>query len=188
MTPEEKNARERILQATIAILNEVDEPSEITVRQIADRANVGVGSINYHFQSKETLLNEAVSSLMMEEAARWFQAAANPDVDPVTRLKRLFKETSRIAARYPKLLQVMLAYGFQTGDVTVPVMILPLLREIFGERRTELELRLMALQVVIPIQAIALHPAEFQQFTGFDLMNDQQRNQMIDLLIDNLIR
>ncbi|MGO1033510.1 TetR/AcrR family transcriptional regulator, partial [Clostridioides difficile] len=39
------------------LLNEVDDIEEITVRKIAERANVGVGLINYHFKTKDNLLS-----------------------------------------------------------------------------------------------------------------------------------
>ena len=64
------NAKERILQAAIELLAEFET---ITVRQIAERAEVGIGSINYHFQSKDNLLNEAVGRMMGDQAARWYE-------------------------------------------------------------------------------------------------------------------
>ena len=67
MTADELDPRERILQAAIAILGEEADPESITVRQIAARAEVGTGLINYHFGSKDALLNEAIGTLMQAE-------------------------------------------------------------------------------------------------------------------------
>jgi AcrR family transcriptional regulator len=183
----DKQAKARILQATLALLNEVDDPAQITVRQIADRAGVGIGLINYHFQTKEALLNQAVGDLMMAEAGKWFQAPPDRTLDPVLRLRRLFKETSRIAVLYPRLMPLLLGYVLQSGDWSVPNMILPLLREIFGTRKHEIDLRLLALQLALPLQVMGLHPSKLQDFAGIDLLDDQQRDDLIDRLIDNLI-
>lgn len=188
MSPADQTAKDRILDATLAILREVDDPAAITVRQIAQRAEVSLGSINYYFQSKEALLSEAVGQVMMREAVRWFERATDRDDDPLTRLRMLLKETSRIGMQYPRMLQLMTLHGLQQGDVGVPVMILPLLREIFDDRKSDLELRLLALQLIIPLQAASVNPASYRSYTGYDLTDDRQRDTLIDRLIDNLIR
>lgn len=48
------NAKDKIIKVTIDMLNEVGEPDKITIREIAKRAKVGVGLINYHFKQKKT--------------------------------------------------------------------------------------------------------------------------------------
>lgn len=52
MTKKEQDARERIISSAIEILYEVSDIEKITVRQIAERANVGIGTINYHLIQK----------------------------------------------------------------------------------------------------------------------------------------
>jgi AcrR family transcriptional regulator len=177
----------RILQATIDLLNEQADPVRMTVRQIAERAAVGIGLINYHFQSKDNLLNEAVSAIMLKEASRWFEAAADTSVDPVVRLKQLLMQTSGIGARYPQLLEVMVGYELQHGDFNVPLLIVPLLREIFGTAHTEMQIRMMALQIVLPLQVVSLRADLFRMYAGLDILNEQQRNQAIELMIDNIV-
>lgn len=179
--------RERILAAAAALLDETSDPQRITVRQIAERAGVGIGLINYHFQSKDNLLNEVVSGLMLAEAARWFAAAADSSLDAQTRLRRLLQETSRIGVQYPGHLQIMLTHEFQQPTFSVPLMIVPLLREIYGGRKTEMELRLIALQMVLPLQVAGLQPDALRLYAGVDLFDARQREDLIDTLIDNLI-
>ncbi len=188
MNASEPDAKERILQVTIDILNEVDDPTRITVRQIAERAGVGVGSINYHFQSKDNLFNEAIGRIMMLGAVRWFEPVTDTNIDPVTRLKMMFKETSQIAMKYTKLSQIMLSYTLQQGEFTAASMTLPLIREIFGSQKSDLELRLLTLQMLVPMQTLFVRAEQFQRYAGVDLFNDAQRNQVIDILIDNIVK
>ena len=179
------DAKARLLQATIEILNEEDDPARITVRQIAERAGVALGSINYYFQSKDNLLYEAVSHLMTSEATRWFAPdAQDATLDPVTRLKQLLKETSRIGIRYPKLMRIMVEYDLQHGEMTVPLMLMPLLHEISGGRRSEFELRLIALQLITTLQVMFLRAPTFRLYAGIDVLDDTQRDRGIDLLVD----
>ena len=179
------DAKARLLQATLEILNEEDDPAGITVRQIAERAGVALGSINYYFQSKDNLLYEAVSGLMTAEASRWFAPAVQDSaLDPVTRLKQLLKETSRIGIRYPKLLRIMLEHDLQHGEMTAALMLMPLLHEISGGRRSEFELRLIALQLITTLQVMFLRAGTFRLYAGIDVLDDLQRDRGIDLMVD----
>ena len=179
------DAKARLLQATLEILNEDDNPSGITVRQIAERAGVALGSINYYFQSKENLLYEAVSGLMTAEVARWSSPVAqDTGLDPVTRLKQLLKETSRIGIRYPKLMRIMLEHDLLHGEMTAALMLMPLLHEISAGRRSEFELRLIALQLITTLQVMFLRAGTFRLYAGIDVMDDVQRDRGIDLMVD----
>lgn len=187
MSPANTAARDRILAAAVAILDEGTDPDQITVRQIAERAEVGIGSINYHFQSKDNLLHETIGQIMQAEAGRWFDPTANQEADPLTRLRMLLKQTARIAARYPDLMPAMLRYAIEHGPMDVQLMVVPLLREILGEDRSETDLRWIAFQLVTPIQVIGLRMNDMRLYAGVDLLDDQQRDRVIDLMIDNLI-
>lgn len=183
----EQEARERILQATIHLLNEGADPDKITVRQIAEQAEVGVGGINYHYQTRDNLLHEAVSAIMRHEAERWLELPAQPDMDPVEQLKVLFKETTRVSLRYPLLLKVLIEHTVQHGDTTVEMMVMPLLRQIFGDEKPELALRLIAFQLVVPMQVAYLWGDAFAHYAGVSLMDDEQRDALLGALVDNLI-
>ena len=184
MTDLELDPKKRILQATMELLNE-QEPENITVRQIAERAQVGVGLINYHFQTKDNLLNEAVGGSMGEVALQWLQA--NEQGDPVEKLRNLLKGTSAIGVRFPAQLRVSISFELQHGDFSVAQMLIPILREIFGMTKTEKELRVLAFQIITPLQVASLRNDTFRSFSGIDLFNDEQRNSTIDMLIDNIL-
>jgi TetR/AcrR family transcriptional regulator, regulator of cefoperazone and chloramphenicol sensitivity len=187
MTPHDSDPKERILTATAAILKEQADPAEITVRQIADRAGVSLGAINYHFQSKDNLLNEAVGRIVGDLAAGWYQPLQHADVDPLTRLRRLFKESTSIVVRYPKFVEMTIAPLLLQGDFSVPMLIVPLLREILGPEQSELELRLRAFELVVALQVVGLRNEAFRRYSGVDLFNEAQRDAAVDILIDNVI-
>lgn len=187
MKKEEKNAKERILGATVEILAETDEVDSITVRQIADRAEVGIGSINYHYRSKENLLNEAVVSLMGDQAAVWYEPQEEAGIDPVERLKMLLKDTADIAFRYPKLSRITITHALLHGSMEPAQLILPILRDIFGRSKDEKELRLIAFQLITTTQAIFLRASEFRLYSGVNIFDDFQRKETIDFLVDSII-
>ncbi|MBS3969913.1 MAG: helix-turn-helix transcriptional regulator [Clostridia bacterium] len=67
----DQDARNRIIKAAIEILDEVTDVDKITVRQVAERANVGTGLINYHFKTKNNLLSLAVGDVMAQMATKF---------------------------------------------------------------------------------------------------------------------
>jgi AcrR family transcriptional regulator len=183
---DEADARERILLATVALLNEEQDPERLTVRQIAARAGVAVGAINYHYQSRDRLLNEAVNTLMREEADRWSAAAEADEADPEARLRALLRQTALIGLRYPRLLEVSVRYELAQGRFSVAEMILPLLRAI-APRAGETRLRLTAVQLVASLQIMFLRRDEIRRFAGVDAGEERQLDLILDTLLDNTL-
>ena len=187
MTDQDRESRQRILAATVALLSEVEDPARVTVRQIAERAGVGIGAINYHFQSKDNLLNLAVGQIVEGVAASWYQPLQSADLDPLTRLKRLLKDTASAVVRYDKFMQITISYGLLHGELDTPALIVPLLREIVGGAMPESELRLLAFQLIIPTQVAYLRADAFRRFTGIDLADDAKRDAALDQMVDHLV-
>lgn len=56
-----KNIKEHIMDVTTQLIQESDaDINQITIRRIAERAQVGLGLINYHFGSKDKLILECI--------------------------------------------------------------------------------------------------------------------------------
>jgi AcrR family transcriptional regulator len=180
-------AKERILQRTMEMLNGVEDVDTITMRQIAERAQVGIGLINYHFQSKDNLFNEAVGRLMGDQAARWYEPFDREEVDPVSRLKMLLIETANIAFRYEKLSHITVSHALLQGNMEPAQLILPLLRDIFGGTKDETELRLIAFQLITTMQVIFLRASAFRLYSGIDIYDEVQRNRSIETIVANII-
>ena len=187
MAKKDQDARERIIKAATEILNEVSDIDTITVRQIAERAGVGTGSINYHFNSKDNLLSLAVGDVLAKMATGFLTENNGSSEEPVQKLKAMLKELSSVAVANKKLIQFMLTQGVLNGDMHAPLYLIPVLKEIFGAEKEEIELRVIALQILHPLQVVGIAPAEFRMYSGIDLYDTQSRNKFIDMLIDNII-
>jgi AcrR family transcriptional regulator len=183
-----QDARTRIMKAAIEILDEVTDVDKITVRQVAERANVGIGLINYHFKTKDNLLSIAVSDVMAKIATGFITADNYSDLQPIPKIKIMLKELYSFAERHEKLLQFTLTRSVLNGDMQTPLFLIPVLREIFKEQKDEIHLRIIALQILLPIQVTAICPSAFHLYSGIDLHNEVQRNNYIDTLIDNLVK
>jgi len=73
------------------------------------------------------------------------------------------------------------------SDFDVASLIIPLLREIFGDRKSETELRMISFQQVVSTQVAFMRADAFHRYSGVDVFDDMQRGAAIDILVDNLI-
>jgi AcrR family transcriptional regulator len=60
-----KNIKNEIIEATIKLIEEKgSNPADITIGEICDRVGVGVGLVNYHFQTKDNLIRQCVRRII----------------------------------------------------------------------------------------------------------------------------
>lgn len=72
--------KEKIISATIALINRSDGLVEnITVREIANKADVAVGLINYHFGSKKNLIEICVQRIISHIMENFSKTADSAD-------------------------------------------------------------------------------------------------------------
>lgn len=187
MNTNEQDGRQAIIDAARTILNEADDIEKITVRQIAERAGVGIGLINYHFKSKDNLLSIAVGDVMTKTIWNFTKTDAYSDLEPAAKLKAMLKELCTLIGGNEKLIKFILSREIMGGNMQTPLHLIPLLKEIYGSQKDDMQLRIIALQILHPIQVTGLNAAEFHLYSGIDLYDAEQRNQFIDTLIDNLI-
>ena len=183
----EIDARLRIIKAAMEILDETSDIDKITVRQIAERAKVGVGTINYHFDSKDNLLGVAVGNILSQMAVDLSRRTDNIDTDPIMRLKNMLKELCNTAEYNEKLIRFMITQEIMEGKMNALLHLIPVLRDIFGDKKKEFELRVIALQILQPLQIAILSPATFHMYSSFDLHDKDKRNTFIDMLVNNVI-
>lgn len=182
------DAKNRIIKATLELLNEEKDRNKITIRKIADEADVSIGLINYHFQSKEKLFKESVGISMEQMAKEWVSKNIDHEVCPITLLKNMLKDLSEFAIQYQTFTQISVSYELLSGNMETPQYILPILRKIFKHNKDEVEIRILALQIIVTIQIMYLRSDIFQRYSGIDISNEKQRNKAIDILIDSIIQ
>lgn len=188
MHTNETDMREQILHAVRELIQSGTDINKITVRTIAGKAGVGVGLINYHFGSKDNLMEEVLAQIMAETAKQYLaQVLADETVTNRDKLKELIKSLYLLSVKYENIIKFLIIRCLQRGDMGAEMSILPILKQIFGEDRNEIEIRIMAMQIIKPIQAAGLCPGSFRVYSGFDLYDEKQREKFVDLLTDNLI-
>lgn len=187
MEPPETEPRERILQAAVQLLQEQGDASRVTVRRIAALAGVGVGLVNYHYRSKEDLLDAAFGRILAQQARPWLEARPEMAGPPLARLKQLARQIGETALDFPRLARPGIERAALNARFETALAVLPLLREHFGARKGELELRALALALVSALLVAFLRLDEAAAFVGLDPRDRARLAALSDLIIEQVL-
>lgn len=108
------------------------------------------------------------------------------DLTPIQKLKAMLKELYALSDKKEKLMRFVLSNDIMNGNMQTPLHLIPLLKQIFGDKKEDMELRILALQILYPIQVTGLNKDAFYMYSGIDVSNAEQQNRFIDHLINNL--
>lgn len=185
--PNSEDAKEKIMQATIELLGKTDNPNSVTVRKIAERAGTGLGLINYYFTSRENLLYLAASKQMSSAADEFVKLTDSSD-EPVESLRAMLKTLTDFALKNQMNNKIYAEYELLKGDFAACHYVLPLLKKIFGNTRTDTQLRLVALQIIAVAQVFSLRQDILFQFAGYNISNKSERDNLIDEIINSYVK
>lgn len=101
--------RGQLIEATIEVLAERGF-ARTTLSDVASRASLSHGLVNFHFHSKELLLAETLSYLSEEYRENWMQALAQAEPTPAGRLDALLRATLAPAIFTPSRLAAWVAF------------------------------------------------------------------------------
>jgi TetR/AcrR family transcriptional repressor of bet genes len=105
-----ESRREQLIEATVEVLAESGF-ARTTLKEVAAKAGLSHGLVNFHFRSKDALLVETLLHLADEYRRNWQSAlAAAPPGDPAARLDALLRADFRPEICTPSRLAAWCAY------------------------------------------------------------------------------
>ena len=175
------NSKEQLVSATIKLLSEAEEPSEITARQIAAEAGTNLAMINYYFKSKDELLNIAIGRIIENSAEKFRTPSA--DIPPKEQLREMLYFLGNLVIKYSRYTKIFVPYILLQDEIKGPFYILPYLKAYFGETKSELECRIIAYEMLSFMQLIFFRSDAFYQYTGANLTDEKTCNELVNMQI-----
>jgi AcrR family transcriptional regulator len=187
------NVKEKIVDATIALIGKSASIESVTIRDIAAKAGVGVGLINYHFQTKENLINQCVQKIIGNVISRFDGMYQGLTMAPLDKLRFLTKATCTFLAQNQGISRISILSDLFAGNAsdntsqTIEAY-LPVIKEIWGDSKSEEEIFLSTHILIATLQSAFLRRNVFMQSTKIDFYDTEQRERLIDIIIDTIFK
>lgn len=182
------DVKERIIEVTIALIQAAKgNVSQVTMRDIAERANIGVGLINYHFTSKDNLIAVCVEQII-GQVMRTFKGNHGKSDDPKANLIAFTVSVFSFLKDNPEIAKISMlsdlnAPHAESNSATSYRAILQALPvSIPNKKRTHLAFMLLS-----TIQSAFLNRTIAKDLFGFDLLTKRGTQAFFEETINLLL-
>ncbi len=180
--------KEKLIDATFSLMEEMEDPFNVTSRQIAERAGTKPSMINYCFGSRENLLyatfqKEYMSFLNETEVASLLAS----DLPPKELLKRLHLIVAKCLVENPKFTKAITGHVLFNRDLSKESFSFPYVKKHYASRRTDEECKLIAYELSSMMQLIVYRKDDIKESFGIDLDDEKELKKYIDMRVDLLL-
>ncbi|OPX86702.1 MAG: HTH-type transcriptional repressor KstR2 [Pelotomaculum sp. PtaB.Bin104] len=189
--------KEKIIRVVMDIIAE-DGFQNITIRKIAAQAGVNVAAINYHFGSKDAVINEALKTVTSQLKST-FEDLKDSNVSGKTRLTAFINNYINIIIKYPDIIKNVIYHQISHRQLDEQVEYvtflrtegIELLKHTIGQIRPEADEKLLCLKTLHLISGISfpiIMGEQIKEINGLDLYDQETREMHIQVLLENVCR
>ena len=187
------DARERIIKAVLVLIGEKGDINP-TVREIAQKANVNLASINYYFRSKKNLFTE-VEKYFVEKINQITSMLNDENIKKVERILMWANEMMTQLAEYPGIIWMLASKVLNKNSVDksmkkfINIKHSPLKKlviEITGNKDDKLA-SLKAIQIFSGIINPLIMQYGVSKGFGIDFRDKKIRKRHLDTLIKSIL-
>ena len=180
--------KEKLVDATFELMEEADDPLNVTSRQIADRAGVKPSMINYCFGSRENLIYQTFQKQYMGFLKdKDVEKLIASDIVPKDLLKKLHFIVAKCLVENPKFTKAITGYVLFNRDLSQESFSFPYVKKHYAGEKTDEECRLIAYELSAMMQLIVFRKDDIRESFGIDLNNDEELQKYIDMRVDLLL-
>lgn len=180
--------KEKLIDATFALMEELDDPLNVTSRQIADRAGAKPSMINYCFGSRENLIYQTFQkqylSFLKEKDV---EKILSSDLSPKDLLKKLHFIVAKCLVDNPKFTKAISGFVLFSRDLSQESFSFPYVKKHYAGKKTDKECRLIAYELSSMMQLIICRKEDIKASFGIDLDKDKELKKYIDMRVDLLL-
>lgn len=180
--------KEKLLDSTFRLMEETDDPLNVTSRQIASYADVKPSMINYCFGSRENLIYQVFNNRYLSFLDNnKVKKIISSDLPPAEILKKLHFAVAEVLISNPKFTKAITPFVLFKRDLSKESASYPYVYKHYGGRRSEAECKLIAYEMSTMMQLIICRKDDIRDSFGINLDNKKELKKFIDLRIDLLL-
>ncbi|MBB2184409.1 TetR family transcriptional regulator [Lachnospiraceae bacterium MD1] len=184
-----EQAKENIISVTTSLIQESNgNLDEITIRKIAQEAGVGIGLINYHFQSKEQLVELCVQRII-SSVIHTFRPELLKDLQPIDRLKTVSKLVADFLMDNPEVSRISILGDHANPGIEDNTMktVSGFLHVLTGSDIAESKQKMLLFTMTSILQAAFLRKEISKECFGVNFYDKTERDFFIDDMIERLL-
>ena len=180
--------KEKLLEATFALMEELDDPLNVTSWQIAERAGTKPSMINYCFGSRENLIYQTFQKQYLgflhdSEIAKLISS----DIPPKELLKKLHYTVAKCLADNPKFTKAITGHVLFNRDLSQESFSFTYVKKHYAGRKTDEECKLIAYEMSTMMQLIICRKDDIRKDFGINLDDPEELRHYINMRIDLLL-
>ncbi|MBR2751508.1 MAG: TetR/AcrR family transcriptional regulator [Lachnospiraceae bacterium] len=180
--------KEKLIAATLELMETLDDPMKVTSREIAARADVQPGMINYCFGSRENL----IYATFHQEYLHFFneddvEKLLTSNLSPKDLLKKIHFIVARCLIQNYKFTQAISGFVLFKRDLGQESFSYPYVQEHYGNRKSEKECKLIAYELSTMMQLIIYRKDDIKKDFGIDLEQDDVLQKYVEMRVDLLL-
>lgn len=180
--------KEKLISAAIELMEQAEDPLEVTSREIAGKAEVKPSMINYCFGSREELLYTSFHRLYMSFLSdKNVEELIKADLPPKELLKKLHFIVAKCLVEHFKFTKATTPLVLFKRNLGEESFSFAYVKKHYNGRRNDTECRLIAYELSTMMQLIVFRKDDIKNDFGVDLENDEELQKFIDFRVDLLL-
>ena len=180
--------KEKLISAAIELMEQAEDPLEVTSREIAGKAEVKPSMINYCFGSREELLYTSFHRLYMSFLSdKNVEELIKADLPPKELLKKLHFIVAKCLVEHFKFTKATTPLVLFKRNLGEESFSFAYVKKHYNGRKNDTECRLIAYELSTMMQLIVFRKDDIKNDFGVDLENDEELQKFIDFRVDLLL-
>lgn len=180
--------KDKLLDSTTLLMEEMDDPMKVTSREIAGKAGVKAAMINYCFGSRENLIYQVFQKQYLEFLnTKDVKQILASDASPAEILKELHFIVARCLIEHPKFTKAITGFVLFKRDLSKESFSYPYVYRHYGGRKTEAECRLIAYELSTCMQLMIFRMEDLKNDFGIDLSDPEVLRHYVGMRVDLLL-
>ena len=180
--------KDRLIEATLMLMEDMDDPLTVTSRQIASKAGVKPGMINYCFGSRENLIYQTFQKQYLDFLKDSdVSSIINSQAPPKEIIKQLHFIVARCLVENHKFTKAITGFVLFKRDLGKESFTFPYVLKHYKGKKSENECRLIAYELSTMMQLIIYRKDDIKKDFGIDLADRDELKHFLDMRIDLLL-
>ena len=180
--------KDNLAEATFRLMEQTDDPLNVTSRQIAAEAGTKPSMINYCFGSRENLIHFVFQKKYLNFAnENQVEELMKANLTPKELLKELHFIVAKCLVEKHNFTKAVTGYILFKRDLSQESFSFSYVKKHYNGRKTDAECKLIAYELSTMMQLIIFRKDDIKKSFGIDLDNEEELRRYIDMRVDLLL-